>query len=60
VEKAVFYTAFSMQYSLSVLTLQRYNFLFAILLQTSLEITLIIVLQFFIKTITKNMQQDCK
>ncbi len=37
-EKAVFYTAFSMQYSLSVLALQKYIFLFAILLQICLEI----------------------
>jgi len=54
VEKAVFYTAFSMQYSLSVLALQKYIFLFAILLQICLEITLIIELQFFIETIANN------
>lgn len=53
-EKAVFYTAFSMQYSLSVLALQKYIFLFAILLQICLEITLIIELQFFIETTKKH------
>ena len=49
-----FDTTSSMQYSLSVLALQKYIFLFAILLQICLEITLIIELQFFIETTKKH------